>query len=48
MLPEKMPAEPVPATALPIMNARELGATPQINDPSSNKAMLLKNTHFGS
>jgi hypothetical protein len=47
MLPDKMPGEPVPATALPMMNAKELGATPQINDPSSSMAMLLKNTHFG-
>ena len=47
MLPENMPAEPTPATALPIMNTRELGETPQIKEPSSNMAMLLKNTHFG-
>jgi hypothetical protein len=38
MLPDKMPDEPVPATALPMMNAKELGATPQINDPSSNSS----------
>lgn len=33
--PEKMPAEPMPATARPIMKAVELGAAPQIAEPTS-------------
>ncbi len=38
MAPEKTPAAPTPATALPMIRALELGATPQTRDPSSNIA----------
>lgn len=37
--PEKIPADPTPAIALPTMNAFELGAAPQMMDPSSKKTM---------
>jgi hypothetical protein len=33
--PEKIPAAPTPATARPMMRAVELGATPQIKEPTS-------------
>jgi hypothetical protein len=34
-LPAKIPAEPIPAIALPTIKAVELGDTPQMRDPSS-------------
>jgi hypothetical protein len=37
--PEKMPAQPIPAIALPIMRAADVGATPQIRDPNSKIEM---------
>ena len=37
--PEKMPADPTPATALPTIRAIELGATPHMRDPSSKMAI---------
>lgn len=39
--PEKIPAAPIPATARPMIRVVELGATPQINEPTSkiNRAM---------
>jgi hypothetical protein len=40
MAPLKVPAEPTPATALPMISAMLLGATPQMSDPSSK--ILLK------
>jgi hypothetical protein len=40
--PEKRPPEPMPAIARPIMRATEVGATPQIRDPSSNMKRALK------
>jgi hypothetical protein len=39
--PEKMPAHPTPAIARPTMRAVEVGATPQIRDPSSNIKMAV-------
>ena len=33
--PLKIPAEPIPATARPIIRAVEVGATPQMREPSS-------------
>jgi hypothetical protein len=44
--PEKMPAEPTPATALPMMRTIELGATPQIKLPSSKTPIATKYTHL--
>jgi hypothetical protein len=40
--PLKMPAAPTPATARPMMRAVELGATPQIREPTSKmkRAMM--------
>lgn len=40
--PEKRPAEPTPATALPIMKAVELGAAPQIRDPTSKMPKVMR------
>ena len=34
--PEKTPAAPIPATALPKINPVELGAMPQMKEPISN------------
>jgi hypothetical protein len=45
--PEKMPQEPSPAIALPIMKAVEFGAAPHIADPISNNTMAMRNTHLG-
>ena len=42
--PEKIPAEPAPAMALPTMNTVELGAAPQIAEPISKIAMTDKYT----
>lgn len=33
--PLKIPAEPIPAMARPMMRAVELGATPQMREPTS-------------
>lgn len=44
--PEKIPAEPMPATARPIIRAVELGAAPQIADPISKMVMAIKKTHL--
>lgn len=42
MTPEKMPAPPTPAIDRPTMNTIELGAAPQMTDPSSNTKILHK------
>lgn len=42
--PEKMPAHPIPAIARPMIKAFELGATPQIKDPSSKIAIAVRKT----
>lgn len=44
--PEKMPADPTPATARPMIRVRLLLATPQIKLPSSKMAMAMRYTHF--
>jgi hypothetical protein len=40
--PEKIPALPTPATALPMIRAMEFGATPQMRLPSSKMAMVVR------
>jgi len=40
--PEKIPAEPIPATARPMMSAIEFGATPHIKLPSSNIPIAMR------
>ena len=45
--PEKIPAVPAPAMALPTMKTVELGAAPQIAEPISKIAIQDKNTFLG-
>ena len=45
--PEKIPDEPVPATARPTMKAVELGAAPHNRDPTSKRQMAQRKTHLG-
>jgi len=42
--PEKMPADPIPAMALPRINAVELGAPPHRADPTSKIKIAIRNT----
>ena len=44
--PEKMPADPKPAMARPIMKAIELGAAPQTADPASKIRIESTKTHL--
>ncbi len=44
--PEKIPADPTPATALPMMSATEVGAAPQTTEPISKMVMAVKYTHL--
>jgi len=44
--PENIPADPMPATARPMIRAIDVGATAQIRDPTSNMAMALRYTHL--
>lgn len=44
--PEKMPAEPTPAMALPMIRAMDDGATPHMSEPSSNMPMAMRYTHL--
>lgn len=44
--PPKIPAAPTPAIALPIMNAIEFGAAPQIAEATSNSRILVRRTPF--
>ena len=44
--PEKMPADPRPATARPIMKAVEVGAAAQRPDPASKITIERTNPHF--
>ena len=44
--PPKMPAAPRPAMARPTMKTGELGAAPQMADPTSNKKMQARKTVF--
>jgi hypothetical protein len=45
--PEMMPELPAPAIARPTMNAVEFGAAAQTTDPTSNRPMRMRKTHFG-
>jgi hypothetical protein len=47
MAPPKIPAAPKPATARPTMKIGELGAAPQMADPTSNRKMQVRKTFFG-
>ena len=44
--PEKMPAEPRPAIARPMMKVVELGAAPQSADPASKITIESRKTRF--
>lgn len=44
--PEKIPAAPTPAMALPIMKTTELGAAPQIAEPISNSTTVARKVFF--
>jgi hypothetical protein len=44
--PVKIPEEPKPAIARPMMRAMELGAAPQRAEPTSNKKIPVRKTHF--
>lgn len=45
--PVKMPENPQPAMALPMMKAVEFGAAPQRADPISKRDIAIIRTHFG-
>jgi len=45
--PDMMPADPIPAIALPIMKATEFGAAPHIADPTSKRPIKPKKIYFG-
>lgn len=47
MAPEKIPEEPDPAMARPIMNATEFGAAPHIADPTSKTTIEERKTFLG-
>ena len=44
--PEKIPADPNPAIALPTIKAVELGATPQIKEPNSKMPIATRYTYL--
>ena len=44
--PLKIPAEPMPAIARPMMSAVELGATPQMREPTSKMNSAERYTHL--
>ena len=44
--PERIPAPPSPAIALPTMNETEVGATPQIREPTSKIRREIRKTHL--
>lgn len=46
--PQNIPAAPNPATALPIINAIELGAAAQITEPTSNMRIEVIKVSFRS
>jgi hypothetical protein len=46
MAPVKIPDEPKPAMARPMMREVELGAAPQIAEPTSKRKMPERKTHF--
>lgn len=43
--PIKMPEDPAPATALPMMNTLDDGATPQMRDPNMKRATYTMRHH---
>jgi hypothetical protein len=45
--PEKIPDDPIPAMARPIMKALEFGAAPQMAEPISKSPIVERNTHLG-
>jgi len=45
--PEKMPADPNPATARPMIKAVLFGAAPQIAEPISKRATTVRKTILG-
>lgn len=45
--PEVIPAFPKPAKARPTIKMVELGAAPQIADPTSKKPIDTRKTHLG-
>jgi hypothetical protein len=47
-LPQKIPAAPNPATALPMIKAMELGAAAQITEPTSNIRILIRKVILSS
>lgn len=46
MAPEKIPAEPRPAMALPTIRASEVGAMPQMKEPSSKMKRAIRYVHL--
>jgi hypothetical protein len=46
ILPGKIPPLPNPAMARPTINAAEVGATPQIKEPSSKRKIATSKVHF--
>lgn len=44
--PENIPAEPIPAMARPMMKAVELGAAPQIAEPTSKTTTAARKIIF--
>lgn len=44
--PEKMPAAPMPESALPTTRAADPGATPDTREPSSKMAKATRNSTF--
>lgn len=46
VVPEKIPAEPIPAIARPTTKAFEFGAPPQSADPTSNMVIAIRKIVF--
>lgn len=44
--PENIPADPTPATARPMIRATEVGAAPQMTEPTSKIKIAVKYTHL--
>lgn len=44
--PAKIPADPIPAIARPMMRAVDVGAAPQTSEPSSKIPMAIRYTHL--
>jgi len=45
-VPEKMPAEPMPAMARPTIRATEVGAAPQTAEPTSKMKIEIRKTRL--